>query len=149
VLAVVTFVAFAAAALAVVGWLIPNAWWTGLVFTGVVGSTLLLVLLFAPTLVFGFVINADLVALAIQTAWEVAERCLPPKVRKRRHHDGDRKRRDVPRLADRTGLTTLPSGSAPSSYCGTDRTAQTAEALVNNWLTQCSGAHTMRFEAAR
>jgi hypothetical protein len=79
VLAVVTFVAFAAAALAVVGWLIPDAWWTGLVFTGVVGSTLLLVLLFAPTLVFGFVINADLVALAIQTAWEVAERCLPPE----------------------------------------------------------------------
>jgi hypothetical protein len=54
-----------------------------------------------------------------------------------------------PRLADRIGLTTLPSGSAPSSYCGTDRTAQTAEALVNNWLTECSGAHTMRFEAAR
>jgi fatty acid desaturase len=59
VLAVVTFVAFAVAALAVVGWLIPDAWWTGLVFTGVVGSTLLLVLLFAPILVLGFVINAD------------------------------------------------------------------------------------------
>jgi hypothetical protein len=71
VLAIVTFVAFAAAALAVVGWLVPDAWWTGLVFTGVVGSTMLLVLSFVPTLVLGFVINAGLLALAIQTAWEV------------------------------------------------------------------------------
>jgi hypothetical protein len=71
VLAVVTFVAFAAAALAVLGWLIPGGWWTGLVATGVVGSTMLLVLFFAPTLVLGFVINAGLVALAIQTAWEI------------------------------------------------------------------------------
>lgn len=71
VLAVITFVAFAAAALAVVGWLVPDAWWTGLVYTGVVGSTMLLVLSFAPTLVLGFVINAGLLALAIQTAWEV------------------------------------------------------------------------------
>lgn len=71
VLAVVTFIAFAAAALAVLGWLIPGGWWTGLVATGAVGSTMLLVLFFAPTLVLGFVINAGLVALAIQTAWEV------------------------------------------------------------------------------
>lgn len=71
VLAVVTFVAFAAAALAVLGWLIPGGWWTGLVATGAVGSTMLLLLFFAPTLVLGFVINAGLVALAIQTAWTV------------------------------------------------------------------------------
>ncbi len=71
VLAVVTFVAFAAAALAVLGWLIPGGWWTGLVATGVVGSTMLLVFFFAPTLVLGFVINAGLVALAVQTAWTV------------------------------------------------------------------------------
>ena len=71
VLAVVTFVAFAAAALAVLGWLVPGGWWTGLVATGVVGSTMLLVLFFAPTLVLGFVINAGLVALAIQTVWKV------------------------------------------------------------------------------
>jgi hypothetical protein len=71
VLAVITFVAFAAAALAVLGWLIPAAWWSGLVVGGVVGSTMLLVLFFAPTLVLGFVINAGLVALAIQTTWEV------------------------------------------------------------------------------
>lgn len=70
-LVVVTFVAFAAAALAVLGWLVPGAWWTGLVVTGVVSSTMLLVLFFAPTLVLGFVINAGLVALAIQRAWEV------------------------------------------------------------------------------
>ncbi len=71
VLAVVTFVAFAAAALSVLGWLVPSGWWTGLVATGVAGSTTLLVLFFAPTLVLGLVINAGLVALAIQTAWEV------------------------------------------------------------------------------
>ena len=72
VLAIITFLAFAAAALAVVGWLVPGAWWTGLVFAGVVGSTMLLVLAVAPTLVLGFVINAGLLALAIQTAWEVS-----------------------------------------------------------------------------
>lgn len=71
VLAIIAFVAFAAAAFAVVGWLVPGAWWTGLVFIGVVGSTMLLVLSFAPTLVLGFVINAGLLALAIQTAWEI------------------------------------------------------------------------------
>lgn len=71
VLAVVTFVVFAAAALAVAGWLIPAAWWTSLTFAGVVGSTLLLVLFFAPTLVLGFLINAGLLALVIQTAWEI------------------------------------------------------------------------------
>ncbi len=71
VLAVVTFLAFAAAALAVLGWLIPGGWWPGLAATGVVGSTMLLVFFFAPTLVLGFVINAGLIALTIQTAWEV------------------------------------------------------------------------------
>lgn len=71
VLAVVTFLAFAAAALAVSGWLIPGGWWISLAATGVVGSTVLLVSFFAPTLVLGFVINAGLVALAVQTAWEI------------------------------------------------------------------------------
>ncbi|MGV9666319.1 hypothetical protein ACWDUL_36190 [Nocardia niigatensis] len=71
VLAVVTFAALAAAALAVLGWLVPDAWWSGLTVAGVVGSTTLLVLFFAPTLMLGFVINAGLVALALQTAWEV------------------------------------------------------------------------------
>jgi hypothetical protein len=70
-LAVITFLAFAAAALAVLGWLVPDGWWAGLVTLGVVGSTVLLVMFFAPTLVLGFVINAGLVALALQTAWEV------------------------------------------------------------------------------
>jgi hypothetical protein len=71
VLAVVTFVAFAAAALAVLGWLIPGGWWTGLLATGVAASTVLLVVFFAPTLVLGFVIDAGLVALALQTAWDI------------------------------------------------------------------------------
>lgn len=71
VLAVVTFGALAAAALAVVGWLVPEVWWTGLVVAGVAGSTTLLVMFCTPTLVLGFVINAALVALAFQTAWDV------------------------------------------------------------------------------
>ncbi|WP_218720232.1 hypothetical protein [Nocardia sp. MH4] len=71
VLAVVTFVALAAAALAVLGWLVPDTWWTGLTSAGVAGSTVLLVLFFAPTLVLGFIINAGLIALAFQTAWVV------------------------------------------------------------------------------
>ena len=71
VLAVVAFVACAAAALAVLGWLIPGAWWTGLVVTGAVASTIVLVLFFAPTLVLGLVIDAGLIALAVQTAWEI------------------------------------------------------------------------------
>ncbi|BEK85880.1 hypothetical protein [Nocardia seriolae] len=70
-LAVVTFAALAAAALAVLGWLVPNAWWTGLTVAGVLGSTTLLVLFFAPTLVLGFVINAGRIALVLQTAWDV------------------------------------------------------------------------------
>lgn len=69
-LAVVTFVTFAAAALAVLGWL-PAAWWTGLVASGAVGSTILLVVFFAPTLVLGFIINAGLVTLAVQSTWTV------------------------------------------------------------------------------
>ncbi|APB01060.1 hypothetical protein NS506_07033 [Nocardia seriolae] len=53
------------------GWLVPNAWWTGLTVAGVLGSTTLLVLFFAPTLVLGFVINAGRIALVLQTAWDV------------------------------------------------------------------------------
>ncbi|MGS2809810.1 hypothetical protein [Nocardia sp. MW-W600-9] len=71
VLAVITFVALAAAALAVLGWLVPSAWWIGLTVAGVLGSTTVLALFFAPTLVLGFVINACLLALAFQTVWEV------------------------------------------------------------------------------
>ena len=70
-LAVATFVAFAAAALAVLGWLLPAGWWVGLVLVGVAGSTVLLALFFVPTLVLGLVIDAGLLALAIQTSWEV------------------------------------------------------------------------------
>jgi hypothetical protein len=69
--ALVTFVSFAAAALAVLGWLVPTDWWAGLLTTGAVGSTVLLVLSFAPDLILGFVINAGLMTLAIQTSWQV------------------------------------------------------------------------------
>lgn len=69
ILAVVTFTALAAAALAVLGWLVPAGWWTGLVVAGVAGSMTLLVVFFAPALVLGFVVDAGLVALAFQTVW--------------------------------------------------------------------------------
>lgn len=71
ILAVVTFMALAAAALAVLGWLIPAGWWTGLLAAGVAGSTTLLVVFFTPALVLGFVIDAGLAALAFQTVWQV------------------------------------------------------------------------------
>ena len=71
VLAAVTFVTLAAAGLAVLGWLVPTGWWISLVTAGVIGSTALLVLFFAPALVLGFAINAGLLALTIQTTWEV------------------------------------------------------------------------------
>jgi hypothetical protein len=69
--AILTFLTLAAAALAVLGWLVPAGWWIGLVTIGVIGSTVLLVLFFAPTLVLGFIINAGLISLAIQTTWDV------------------------------------------------------------------------------
>ncbi|MFC3437104.1 hypothetical protein [Nocardia seriolae] len=71
VLAVVTFVALAAAAAAVLEWLVPASWWAALTVAGVAGSTTLLVLFFAPALVLGFVIDAGLLALVFQTAWQV------------------------------------------------------------------------------
>jgi hypothetical protein len=71
VLAVTTCLVLVAAALAVLGWLVPGGWWTGLTIAGAVGSTTLLVMFFAPSLLLGFAIDAGLVALAMQTAWEV------------------------------------------------------------------------------
>ena len=66
---VVTFVTFALAALATVGWLVPAAWWTGLIIGGAVASTLMLVLFFSPALLLGFVINAALWWLVLASVW--------------------------------------------------------------------------------
>jgi hypothetical protein len=71
VLASVTFLTLTLGALAVLGWVVPPGWWAGLTFVGVAASTLLLVLSLASDLVLGFVINAGLVALAVQTTWQV------------------------------------------------------------------------------
>jgi hypothetical protein len=70
-LALATFLTLAAAALAVLGWLVPAGWWAALTLTGVAASTLLLLMSLASDLVLGFVINAGLVALAVQTTWQV------------------------------------------------------------------------------
>lgn len=66
---VVTFVTFALAALATVGWLVPAGWWTGLILGGAVASTLMLVLFFSPALLLGFVINAALWWLVLASVW--------------------------------------------------------------------------------
>jgi len=66
---VVTFVAFALAALATVGWLVPAGWWTGLIIGGAVASTLMLVLFFSPALLLGFAINAALWWLVLASVW--------------------------------------------------------------------------------
>jgi hypothetical protein len=64
-----TFAGFTLAAMATVGWLVPASWWAGLVIGSAAGSTLLLLLFFAPALVLGFVIDAALVWLALAPAW--------------------------------------------------------------------------------
>jgi hypothetical protein len=66
---VVTFVTFALAALATVGWLVPAGWWAGLMLGGAAASTLMLVLFFSPALLLGFVINAALWWLVLAAVW--------------------------------------------------------------------------------
>jgi hypothetical protein len=66
---IVTFAAFALAALATVGWLIPTSWWAGLVLAAAGSSTLLLALFFSPALLLGFAINVALWALVIGSVW--------------------------------------------------------------------------------
>lgn len=64
-----TFVGFLLAALATVGWLVPTAWWGGLVLASAAGSTLLLALFFAPALLLGFGINAAVAGLVLASIW--------------------------------------------------------------------------------
>jgi hypothetical protein len=66
---VVTAVTFALAAAATVGWLVPAAWWSGLVLGGAAASTLMLVLFFSPALLLGFAINAALWWLVLAQMW--------------------------------------------------------------------------------
>jgi hypothetical protein len=68
-LAVAVFAAFALAALATLGWLIPAGWWDGLVIGGALGSTLMLTLFFSPALVLGFAIDLALAWLVLGSVW--------------------------------------------------------------------------------
>lgn len=65
----VTFAAFAGAALSTMGWLVPAGWWHGLVLGAAASSTLLLTLFFSPALLLGFVINAALWVLVLASIW--------------------------------------------------------------------------------
>lgn len=64
-----TFVGFALAALATVGWLVPAGWWASLLIGSAATSTLLLVLFFSPALLLGLVINAALWLLVLASIW--------------------------------------------------------------------------------
>lgn len=66
---VVTVVAFLAAALATMGWLVPTGWWAGLVLGAAASSTLMLALFFSLALLLGFAINAALWAFVIASIW--------------------------------------------------------------------------------
>lgn len=69
VLMAAVFVAFALAAMATIGLLVPAGWWGGLVLVGAAGSTLLLALFFSPALLLGFAINVVLLWLVLASAW--------------------------------------------------------------------------------
>ncbi len=69
VLITLTVVAFALAALATVGWLVPAGWWGPLVLTAAGLSTLLLLVFYAPLLLLGFAINAALAWLVLTSFW--------------------------------------------------------------------------------
>jgi hypothetical protein len=65
-----TFAASMLAALATLGWLVPAAWWAGLVLASAGGSALLLMVCFAPTLVIGLAIDIALAWLALAGPWQ-------------------------------------------------------------------------------
>jgi hypothetical protein len=65
-------VGFALAALATVGWLIPQSWWGRLVVGSAVASSALLVLFFSPSLILGFGINAVLLWIVLASGWSPA-----------------------------------------------------------------------------
>jgi hypothetical protein len=62
-------VGFALAALATIGFLVPSAWWSGLVLASAGGSLVLLTLFFSPTLLIGVAIDAALLAFVYASVW--------------------------------------------------------------------------------
>ena len=69
VLIALTFVAFALAALATLGWLVPAGWWEALVLAAAGLSTVLLGAFYATLLLLGFAINAALAWLVLASFW--------------------------------------------------------------------------------
>lgn len=69
VLIAVTVVAFALAALATVGLLVPAGWWGGLVVAGALASLALLVVAFDPQLVLGIGIDIALLVVVLGSLW--------------------------------------------------------------------------------
>lgn len=64
-----TLATFTLAGLATVGWLVPTAWWAGLMLGAAAASALMLVVFFSPALLIGFVINAALWWLVLASIW--------------------------------------------------------------------------------
>jgi hypothetical protein len=65
-----TLTGFVLAALATVGWLVPAAWWAGLVLASAAASTLMLIIFFSPALLLGLAINAALWVLVVASVWQ-------------------------------------------------------------------------------
>ena len=59
-----------AAGLATGGWLIPAAWWEGLVLSGAVLSILTLGFFFHPWLILGLAIDAALLWVVLVSGWQ-------------------------------------------------------------------------------
>jgi hypothetical protein len=69
VLIAITVGAFALAALAAVGIIVPSGWWQPTVALGAIASAATLVLFFDPQLVLGPGMNAVLLWVAVTRAW--------------------------------------------------------------------------------
>ena len=69
VLVAATATLLVAAGLATAGWLVPSAWWPGLVISGAVFSMLTLALFFHPWLILGVAIDAALLWAVLVGEW--------------------------------------------------------------------------------
>ena len=69
-LVTVILVALVGAGLAIIGLVVPSAWWPALVVTGAGASLLLLTLCFHPWLVIGVAIDVVLLYLVLVNGWD-------------------------------------------------------------------------------
>jgi hypothetical protein len=68
-LAVATAILLVGAGLATNGWLLPEAWWSGLIVSGAIASLVTLLLFFHPWLVLGIAIDAVLLWSVLVASW--------------------------------------------------------------------------------